>query len=107
MGSKKKRVEPTSYKEWMKKKEVKEILRRGNFTRYMERLKGNNLVITQQFIKTWRDGSIMVGNQRIDVTEEVITKAMGLDMDGIKFYQDRKLSDRAIDKFVEPTKERS
>ena len=52
----------------------------------MERLKGNNPTITQQFIKTLRDNSIMVGNQRMEVTEEVIVEAIGLDMDDIKFY---------------------
>ena len=36
----------------------------------------------------------------MDMIEEVIEEAMGMDMDGINFYRDRKLSDRAIDKFV-------
>ena len=104
MGRKRKRVEPASCKDWTKKNEVCDILRHVNFTRYMERLKGNNLAITHRFIKIWRDDSIMVGNQRMDVTEEVITKATGLDMDGINFYQDRKLLDRSIDEFVELAK---
>ena len=52
MGGKRRRVEPGSCMEWMKKEEVWEILRRGNFTRYMERLNGGNPAITQQFLKT-------------------------------------------------------
>ena len=47
MGGKRKRVEPFSCSESMKKEEVLDILRHGSFTRYMERLNGNNLVITQ------------------------------------------------------------
>ena len=43
----------------------------------------------------------MVGNQCMDVTKEVIVEAMGLDMDRINFYRERKLSDKAIDDFVE------
>ena len=62
MGGQRKRVEPASCKEWMKKMKVWDIIRRRNFIGYMERLKGNNPAITQQFIKSWRDGSIMVGN---------------------------------------------
>ena len=107
MGGKRKRVEPASYKEWKKKKEVWDILRHGNFTGYMERLKGNNPVITQQFIKTWRDGSILVKNHRMEVSDEIIVEAMRLDMEGINFYQNRKLSDRAIDEFVELVNERN
>ena len=96
MGGKRKRVEPISCKEWMKKIEVWDILRHMNFIGYMERLKGNNLAITQKFIKTWRDGSIMVGNQHMDVTKEVIVEATVLDMDGINFYWDRKLLDTLV-----------
>ena len=107
MGGKRKRVEPARCSKWMKKTEVWDILRHENFIGYMERFKGNNLDITQQFIKTWRDDSVMVGNQHMEVTEEVIAEARGLDMDSINFYQDRKLSDRAIDKFVESKNERS
>ena len=47
MGGKRKRVEPGSCIEWMKKEEVWEILRRGNFTGFMERLNGSNPTITQ------------------------------------------------------------
>ena len=54
MGGKRKRVEPISCSEWKKKVEVWDILRHGNFTKYMERLNGGNPVITQQFIKTWK-----------------------------------------------------
>ena len=43
----------------------------------------------------------------MEVTEEVIVKATVLDIDGINFYQDRKLSNRVIDKFVESENERS
>lgn len=52
----------------------------------MEKLKGSNPAITRQFIKTWKDGSISVGNQRMDVTEDIIVEAMGLDTEGISFY---------------------
>lgn len=45
MGGKRKWVEPSSYVEW-KNKLVWDILRRVNFTGYMERLKGNNPTIT-------------------------------------------------------------
>ena len=49
----------------------------------------------------------MVGNQHMEVTEEVIVKATGLEMDDINFYRERKLSDRAIDEFVESKHEKS
>lgn len=43
----------------------------------------------------------------MEVTKEVIVEAMGLDMEGINFYRDRKLSDRAIDEFVNSKKEQN
>ena len=55
MGGKRRRVEPGSCMEWMKKEEVWEILSRGNFTGYMEKLNGGNLAITQQFLKSWKE----------------------------------------------------
>ena len=101
MGGKRQRVEPGSCMEWMKKDEVWEILSRGNFTGYMEKLNGGNPTITQQFLKSWKEGSIMVGNQRMEVTEEVIAEATGLELEGLNFYREHKLSDRAVDDFVD------
>ena len=43
----------------------------------------------------------------MDVIEEVIVEATGLDMDGIIFYRERKLLDKAIDDFVETDQEKS
>ena len=39
------------------------------------------------------------------MSDEVIIEATGLDMEGMKFYRDRKLSNMAIDEFVDSTKE--
>ena len=36
----------------------------------------------------------------MEVTKEVIAEATVLEMDGINFYQERKLSNKAINKFV-------
>ena len=52
MGGKRRRVEPGSYMEWMKKDEVWEILSRENFNGYMEKLNGGNPAIMQQFMKS-------------------------------------------------------
>ena len=46
MGGKQKRIELASYKEWKKKKDVYEILKCENFTGFIEKLKGNNPIIT-------------------------------------------------------------
>ena len=43
----------------------------------------------------------------MEVIEDVIATAMRLEMDGINFYQERKLSDRAIDEFVDSKHEKS
>ena len=67
----------------------------------MERLKGNNPAITLQFVKSWKDISVMVGNQRMYVTEEIIAEATGLELVGINYYRERKLSDKAIEDIVE------
>lgn len=107
MGGKRKRVESPSCVEWRKKIEVLDILRHGNFTDYMERLKGNNPAIRHQFVKSWKDGSVMVGNQRLEVMEDTIAEATGLALDEMNFYRDQKISDKAIDDFVESEQERN
>ena len=43
----------------------------------------------------------MVGNQRMEVTEEVMAKATGLELEGLNFYREQKLSDRSVDDFVD------
>lgn len=106
MGGRRKRVELASCKDW-KKKEIWDILEEGKFTGFMEKLKGSNPSITRQFIKTWKDGSILVGNQRMEVTEDIIVEATCLDTEGINFYRDRKLSDRVVEEFAKTAKERN
>ncbi len=41
----------------------------------------------------------------MDVIEDIIVEATRLDMEAINFNKDRKLSHRAIEEFVETTKE--
>lgn len=72
---------------------------------FMEKLTGSNHSITRQFIKTWKDGSILVGNQRMEVTKDIIAEAMVLGIEGINFYRDRKLLDRAMEEFADMAKE--
>ena len=42
----------------------------------------------------------------MEVTKDMITEATRLEMDEINFYWERKLSDRAIDEFVESEHEK-
>ncbi len=42
----------------------------------------------------------------MDVIKEIITEATGLDLDGINYYRERKLSEKAIEDFVETEQER-
>jgi len=43
----------------------------------------------------------------MEILEEVIAKATGLELEGINFYRERKLSDKAIEEFVESELEKS
>lgn len=43
----------------------------------------------------------MVGNQLMEVIEEVIAEATSLELEGLNFYRERKLSDRVVDDFVD------
>ena len=42
----------------------------------------------------------------MEVREDNIVEAISLELDGINFYRDKKLSNRVVDEFVEMTKER-
>lgn len=96
MNGKRKRVETIICKEWKKTTKIWDILEQGQFMGFMEKLKGSNLTITHQFIKTWKNGRILVGNHRMEVTKDIIAEATGLDMYGINFYRDRKLFDHLL-----------
>ena len=42
----------------------------------------------------------------MEVLEDVIIEAIGLEIDSMKFYRDRTVLDRVVIEFVETTKER-
>ena len=42
----------------------------------------------------------------MEVSEDMITKAIGLGVDGMNFYKDKKVSNKVVTKFVETAKER-
>ena len=42
----------------------------------------------------------------MEVTEDVIAKATGLELDGINFYREQKLSDRPVNEFLESEHEK-
>lgn len=54
---------------------------------------------TLHFIKNWKNGKILVGTQMMMVDEDIIAEATGMVKDGIKFYKDRSVSDKAADIF--------
>lgn len=86
MRGRRKRCESGSCKEWKQKPQIWDILEQGRFTGFMEKLKGRNLTITKQFIKTWKNGSILVGNQRMEVIEDIIAKATSLEARKLLFF---------------------
>ena len=49
----------------------------------------------------------MVGNQCMEITEEVIVEAMGLELEGLNFYREWILSNKAIEEFVNSELEKS
>lgn len=73
---------------------------------YLEKLKGRYPFVTRQFLKRWKNGTMLVVNQRMEVIEEIITDSIGLKIEGINFYRDKKMSNRVMDEFVELAKER-
>lgn len=65
----------------------------------MERLCGKDPSVMKNFIKTWKSGKILVGTQRMQVDEDVIAEATGMVKDGMKFYRDRSVSNKSVDRF--------
>ena len=43
----------------------------------------------------------------MEVKKEVIAEAMGLELEGLNFYREQKLSDRAMDDFVDSEMEKA
>lgn len=67
---------------------------------FMKRLSGKDPMVTKKFIKNWKNGKVLVGTQMMTVDEEIIAEAMGMMTEGMKFYRDRIISDKAVDKFL-------
>lgn len=65
----------------------------------MERLNGKDPTITSYFIKNWKNGKLLIGSHMMNVDEEVIAEATGMTIKGMKFYRDRGISDKVVDKF--------
>ena len=49
----------------------------------------------------------MVGNQHMEITEEVIVEATDLELEGLNFYRERNLFDRVVDDFVDSEMEKA
>ena len=43
----------------------------------------------------------------MEVTKDIIVEATGLEVDGINFYRDNKISNKVVDEFAEMTKSRN
>lgn len=99
MGGNKKRFEPASCSDWKKKNEFWEILQEGGLSVFIERLYGKDPTVTKHFIKNWNNGKVLVGTQMKKVDEDVIAEAMCMVKEGIKFYKDRSVSNKATDRF--------
>lgn len=72
---------------------------------FMERMQEKRSKITRIFKKGWNKDTLTISSRKVKVNETMITEAMGLPMDGIKFYRDRKLSNVAVKKFPKDEEE--
>lgn len=83
------------------------MLQAANMTNFMERMQEKQPEITRIFIKGWNKGTLTIGIRKVKVNETMIVEAIGLPMDDIKFYRDRKLSDAAVKKFPKDEEEKA
>ena len=67
---------------------------------FMERLHGGISNATNFFLKNWDEGMIIVGGGSVNVTDELISKVMGISIVSMEFYKDQKLFDAAIEEFL-------
>lgn len=106
MGGNRRRYEPSSCKEWKQKEEVWGILQHGGLSNFMERLHGRDGMITNLFYKKWKKGMLKMGDQMVEIDEDLIAQATGLTREGCNFYRDRKVSKEAIERYPETEKEK-
>ena len=78
----------------------------GGISKYIEKLHGYDAEVTNNMVKTWKDGKVKVNGTYFQITEEVIAAVTDIPMEGIKFFRDNKLSLSVVDTFVKTPMER-
>lgn len=101
MGGAPCQIEPSADPEWKNNEELWNLLNQGGITNFIEKIQGHDKSISIQFVKDWKDRKVEYGGQKVLINEELIAEAIGLGMDGYRFFNkriDRPAEER---KFVE------
>lgn len=83
------------------------MLQATKMTDFMERIQEKQPKFTRIFKKGWNKGTLTIGSRKVEVNGTMIIEDMGLSMDDIKLYRDRKLYDAAVKKFPKDEEEKA
>ena len=81
------RLEPDNTPWIMQFSRSAQLMRNAGWFPFCERLQGYNMQVTHAFIKNYRDGVVDFKNLRVTVDEESIAKAIGVPVQGEKWFK--------------------
>lgn len=95
------RKEPVGEVEkWKKKGKAWKKLEKGGVANYFGKLHGFDPEVTNNLVNSWKDDKVKVNGVSFQIIEEVFAKVIGIQMEGFKFYRDKKLSSNVVKDFV-------
>jgi hypothetical protein len=106
MGGELRREEPKDCK-WKEDKDVWRIMEKGHVHHFLQRLHGFDNDVTKAFVEGWDKGMVNLANKSFSLSLELLSKIIGLPLDGLKFSKEIKVRTKAYQKFPETDEERA
>ena len=101
------RKEPVGdVEKWRNMGKVWEKLEKGGIAKYITKLHGFDLDVTNSLVNSWKEGKVKVNGVSFQVTEEVVVAVSEISMEGFKFFRDKKFSMNVMKDFVKSSKEK-
>ena len=74
--------------------QVKDLLKKAKWLRFIQKFKGYNKEVTKTFARSFNGQIVEVGDLKFAVTEATIAAATGLPLDGERWFKNRSVDDQ-------------
>lgn len=100
MGGNLNRNKPLGCENWKSERKVWRRLHRYGFTDYMEKLHRSRNSVSYGFSRSWSNNKVTLFREIWQIDINLVAEVTGLQMEGTKFYRDRKYAAEALKNFL-------